>query len=209
MNVQEALSHVREIQRAVLERQRFKGFSGRARMVSGSVALLAAAVMASPGYPAGNRAQFLGWGCVFVLALFLNAVALLWWFLRDPLAHRDFRVLRPTIDVLPPLAVGGLFTVVVVLNGHFSYLFGIWMCLFGLTNMASRMVLPTMIWVVGAFYLVAGAICLMAPGVDFQNPWPMGIVFCIGEWVGGLVLHYDGTRHVPVPEAGSGGPDGD
>lgn len=207
MNIQEALAHVRELQQAVLERQRFKGYSGRARMMCGGLALLAAAVMSSARYPGTDLAHVMGWGCVFVVALLMNGVALGWWFLHDPVAHRDIRVLRPILDVLPPLAVGGLFTAAMVLNGQMQYLFGVWMCLFGLTNMASRMVLPWMIWVVGVFYLVAGAICLLAPGLDFQNPWPMGVVFCIGEWVGGLVLHYDGTRNVPVLAVNKGAGD--
>lgn len=198
MSIQEALAHVRELQQAVLERQRFTGYSGRARMMSGGVALLAAALMGSSWYPRTDMAHVMGWGSVFVLALLLNGVALVWWFLHDPVAGRDIRVLRPILDVLPPLAVGGLLTAAMLVNGQVQYLFGIWMCLFGLTNMASRMVLPSMIWVVGGFYLAAGAICLLVPGVDFRNPWPMGVVFCIGEWVGGLVLHYDGTRNVPA-----------
>ncbi len=204
MNIHEALAHVRELQQAVLERQRFKGYSGRARMMSGAVALIAAGVMASSLMPERNLAHILGWGAVFVVALFMNGVALLWWFLNDPISHRDIRVMRPIIDVLPPLAVGGLLTATMILHGHYQYLFGIWMCLFGLTNMASRMVLPTMVWVVGLFYLAAGGLCLLAPGVDFQNPWPMGVVFCVGEWVGGLVLHYDGTRNVRAPVAAKG-----
>ena len=205
LSIQEALAHVRELQQAVLERQRFQGYSGRARIASGSIALVAAAVMASPLYPVNEFAHVLGWGAVFVAALLLNGIALLWWFLHDPVAHRDVRTLRPTLDVIPPLIVGGLLTATMIAYGQYQYLFGVWMCLFGLTNMASRMVLPKLIWVVGAFYIAAGAICLMAPHPDFLNPWPMGIVFCAGEWVGGLVLHYDGTRNVESPVMQHGG----
>jgi hypothetical protein len=196
LNVNEALDHVREVTQAVLERQRFRGYSGPSRILSGSIALVAAVVMSSELFPDRNLAHILGWGGVFMIAFFLNAVAVIRWFLHDPVTHRNFRVLKPTLDVLPPIAVGGVLTAVMIWHQQYQYLFGIWMCLFGLTNMASRMVLPRLIWLVGAFYITAGAMCLLAPGIDFRNPWPMGIVFFAGELVGGCVLHMDGTRNV-------------
>ena len=194
--IQETIAHVRELQQAVLERRRFKGYSGRIRITMGFFALVAAAVMASPAVPESNRWHVIGWGIVFIVAFVLNAGAVIWWFWKDPVTRRDVRVLKPTLDVIAPIAVGGLLTAAMILNRQYEYLFGIWMCLFGLTNMASRMVLPRAIWWVGAFYIAAGAICLLAPEMNFQNPWPMGIIFCAGEVVGGVVLHYDGTRNV-------------
>jgi len=184
------------LQQAVLERQKFRGYSGRARMISGGVALVTATVMSLPFYPDRPLAHIMGWAGVFVVAMILNLVAVASWFLRDPTFGRDIRVLRPIIDVVPPILVGGLLTAAMLLNGHFEYLFGIWMCLFGLTNTASRMVLPKWILGVGVFYMIAGAICLLAPAIEFTNPWPMGVVFFAGEWVGGMILHYDGTRNV-------------
>lgn len=199
LTIQEAIARVRELQTAVLERRRFKGFSGRTRMISGSVALAAAAAMSSNWFPSSVPAHVAAWGAVFVVALVLNGVAMLWWFWRDPATQRDLRALRPLLDVVPPLAVGGLLTAAMILHETYQFLFGIWMCLFGLTNMASRLVLPKWIWGVGLFYIVAGAICLLAPASDFLNPWPMGIVFFAGEWAGGIILHCDDTRNVPAP----------
>ena len=204
LNIHEALDHVREVKQAVLERQRFRGYSGPARIVSGSVALVAALAMSTAGFPDENLAHILGWGTVFVIAFLLNAVAVLWWFFHDPVSHQDTRMLKPTLDVLPPIAVGGVLTAVMILHGQYQYLFGIWMCLFGLTNMASRMVLPRLIWVVGAFYIAAGAVCLLMPSISFQNPWPMGLVFFAGELAGGSVLHIDGTRNVTLEQSQEG-----
>ena len=205
-HVQEALANVRELKQAVLERQRFRGYSGPARAASGCIALAVALAMSMDFFPARNLAHILGWGSVFIVAFLMNGVAVIWWFFHDPVAQRDFRVLKPVLDVAPPLAVGGILTAVMILHAQYQYLFGIWMCLFGLTNMASRMVLPRMIWGVGVFYLAAGALCLLAPDIQFQNPWPMGIVFFAGECVGGLVLHVDGTRNVNPVRTGEGAP---
>ncbi len=94
-----------------------------------------------------------------------------------------------------PLAVGGVLTVAFALHGLHRYLFGMWMCMFGLMNFASRHVLPRSICLVGLFYVVCGSVWLFAPGLSFLNPWPMGIVFFAGEWVGGLILYIDDRRY--------------
>jgi hypothetical protein len=39
-------------------------------------------------------------------------------------------------------------------------------------------------------YTLCGVAFLLWPPA-FLNPWPMGIVFLLGEWAGGFILHYD------------------
>jgi len=153
-HLRDALAQVRQLQQAVLTRQRFGGYSGPARAASGTAALLAAAIMASDRYPQTHRAFFMGWGAVFVFALILNGGALLYWFLNDPRVQRDIYRLRPIGDGVPPLVVGGALTLMLVFHGVTQYLFGVWMCMFGLTNLASRYVLPRDISFVGVFYVI-------------------------------------------------------
>lgn len=197
-HIHQALAQVHELQQKILERQRFKGYSGRARAISGTLALIAAVVMASPYFPKTLFAHAVGWGTVFVLAILLNFGSLIYWFLFDPQVKRDFRRLRPTLDVLPPLVVAGVLTWTMMQHGQHQYLVGIWMCLFGLANFASRHVLPKKICQVGLFYILSGTVCLLVPGISFLNPWPMGIVFFIGEWAGGIILHFDETAKVSL-----------
>ncbi len=197
-HLKEALSQVRELQQAVLERQRFRGFSGMTRLISGTFALVAAAIMAWGRYPATTRAHVLGWGAVFVAALITNGCAVLYWFFNDPQVNRDLRRLRPMFDSIPALLVGGVLTFTMILNGLHDYLFGVWMCMFGLSNLATRFVLPRPITLVGAFYVLCGLAWLLAPNSSFLNPWPMGIVFFAGEWAGGLMLHLDQARYLAV-----------
>jgi len=197
-HIHHALAQVHELQQKVLEKQRFKGYSGRARALSGTLALGAAAFMASSRFPRTLVAHAIGWGMVFALAILLNFGALIYWFLFDPQVKRDIRRLRPTLDVFPPLVVGGVLTLALMRHGQHQYLAGIWMCLFGLANLASRHVLPKRISQVGWFYILCGAIYLLTPNASFLNPWPMGIVFFVGEWVGGIILHFDGATHVSL-----------
>jgi hypothetical protein len=196
-HIHHALAQVKELQRHVLERQKFRGYSGEARAMAGTIALGAALVLGMGRVPATPTAHLLGWGVVFLLALCINYGAVMYWFLYDPHVRRDLRKLKPTIDVFPPLIVGAVLSVALVLRGEHDYLFGVWMCLYGLANLASRHVLPKAFAWVGLFYLAAGFCCLFIPQLTFTNPWPMGLTFFLGEWASGLILHFDQRRAIP------------
>ena len=196
--VQQALSQVRDLQKKILEKQRFKGYSGRARAISGTLALITAAGMSLSIYPKTIIAHLLGWSVLFLLAIILNFAAILYWFMLDN--RGDIKRLRPLLDVLLPLAVGGILTFTFLNHGLYSYLFGIWMCLFGLANFATRHTVPRSIWIPSLFYVACGTILLLQGDLSFLNPWPMGIVFFIGEWVGGIILHFDGSEETSFRE---------
>jgi hypothetical protein len=193
-HIHHALAQVKELQQKILDKQRFKGYSGRARAIAGTLALISAIVMSQPFYPSNITAQFLGWAVLFVVAITLNYGAIVYWFLFDPSVNRDARKLKPLIDILPPIIVGGLFTLIFMLHNHHQYLFGTWMMLFGLANFATRHVVPREITLVGLFYVIFGFVTLYFWSEDqsFLNPWPMGIIFFVGEWFGGVILHFDG-----------------
>lgn len=188
-HIHHALAQVRELKLRVLTARRFTGYSGRCRAVGGTMALLAPLLMTVSWYPQTVTAHLLGWGLVCLIAVLANYSAVLYWFFCNPDVDRDIRKLMPTVDALPSLAVGGIFSLVLVLRGHYDLLFGVWMCLYGLTNLSARQTLPRSLWPLGFFYVVCGAFCLLAPGISFTNPWPMGIVFGVGEWIGGFIFH--------------------
>ncbi len=188
-HIHHALAQVRELKMRVLNAQRFTGYSGRCRAVGGTLALLAPLLMTAAWYPKTPTAHLLGWGLVFMCAVLANYAAVLYWFLFNPDADRDLRKLMPTVDAPPSLAVGGIFSLVMILHVHYDLLFGIWMCLYGLTNLSARQTLPKTLWPLGFFYIICGTVCLLVPQITFTNPWPMGIVFGIGEWIGGLIFH--------------------
>ena len=195
-HLHEALSQVRQLQESVLDKQRFGGYSGPARAFSGAIALFASVFMTTQYYPQTAKAQILGWGLVFIIALILNASALIYWFMNDSRVNRKIWRLKPILDSVPPLIVGGALTAAMILRGNYTYLFGVWMCMFGLTNLASRAVLPRMIGLVGVFYVICGMAWLLSPTSSLTNPLPMGIVFFAGEWAGGLILYFDERRYL-------------
>jgi hypothetical protein len=188
--VREAIERVREVHRRVLDAQLFRGYSGRARALGGTLALIAAFVLSRDGYPATAAAHLAGWGITCAAALLSNYGALGSWLLRDPEARRDVARLRPALAPLPAILAGGVFSAALVARGQHDLLFGTWMVLFGLANASSAAYLPRVAWPMGVYYLSGGTVLLAGVGGGFLNPWPMGIVFFAGEWAGGLAFFF-------------------
>lgn len=187
-HIHDALAQVRRLQDIVLSRRFFQGYSGKARILSGIAALVGAWVLSRDFIPATTHAHLRAWLTVAGLALLLNYGALLHWILVEPKVRQRPAILKPALDALPALAVGGLLTIALIRAGQFDLLFGVWMCCFGVAHLAYRQSLPGENYLVGLFYVLCGATCLLAPGVRFTSPWPMGIVFFAGELAGGIVL---------------------
>lgn len=187
-HIQDALEQVRTLREAVLGRGFFHGYSGKARIASGTAALAAAFVMSREFYPATPNAHLAGWLAVLAVAALLNYGALLNWFLTEPRVRKHPVILKPALDALPALAVGGLLTLALIRLGQHDLLFGTWMSLFGVAHMAYRQTLPGENYFVGLFYLACGAACLLVPAIRFTSPWPMGLAFFAGEFAGGTVL---------------------
>lgn len=188
-HIHDAIGQVRQMREFVLARQRFKGYSGKARMAGGGLAIAGSVVMSRPGFPEKPVAHLIGWGVVLALALLFNYGGLALWFLGNPILRRDLMQLKPAADALPALSMGAVFSLALVLHGQYALLFGTWMCLYGLVHVAYRQSLPAIHYAVGVFYMLCGAFCLLAPGACFTNPWPMGAVFGLGELAGGFILY--------------------
>jgi hypothetical protein len=188
-HIHDALGQVRRLQEVILEKRRFAGYSGRARILSGSVALAGAGIMSSGWMPAGPDSHLVGWGCVLAMALVMNYGALAVWFFSDPEVRRNPMMLKPAIDAVPALAVGAFLTLALLDGRQFDMLPGTWMCLYGLAQVAYRQSLPSGIYLVGLAYITCGAGLLLASDFAFTNPWPVGSAFFLGELAGGCVLY--------------------
>ncbi len=194
MDLHDALTQVRQMRDALQERRQFRGYSGRARLFGGGLALACALVLASHAV-AAPKVHFRAWLIVLALSLAANYGALLLWFFSREGAARDRGAVRPAFDALAPLAVGGLLTFALARLGAYDLLFGVWMCCYGLAHLPYRLTLPRLNFLVGLGYLAAGAACLVAPAATILNPWPMGAIFFIGETCGGFALIRDDHRH--------------
>jgi hypothetical protein len=193
-HIHDALAQVRTLQEFIIERNLFKGYSGKARIVSGFAALTGAVILSSGRIPDSPWAHLAGWSAVLAAGVVANYAALLYWFLFDPQAKRNPLMLKPALDALPALALGAALTLAIILHKEFDLLFGVWMSLYGLAQIAYRNSLPRGIYRTGLLYMACGAACLLSPNVRFTNPWPMGIAFFMGELAGGAVLIRDHLR---------------
>jgi hypothetical protein len=187
-HIHDALAQVRRLQTLVLDRSLFEGYSGKARLLCGALALAAALALSSRCVPPRPDAHLLGWAIALGVALVLNYGSLAWWFLFDPRVRRNPRLLKPAIDAVPALAAGAALSLSLILSAEYDLLFGVWMSLYGLAQVAYRQSLPRGIYWVGLAYLLCGSVCLLLPSISFLNPWPMAAVFFLGETAGGFIL---------------------
>jgi len=186
-HIHDALAQVRKLQEFILEKRLFRGYSGKARIASGFVAMAGAMVLDSALVPSDPFLHLVGWGGVVAVGIAVNYGCLLYWWLFNPEVRGNPVMLKPALDAVPALAVGGVLTVAIGIVQAWDLLPGMWMCLYGLAQVAYRQSLPRGIYVVGIAYIVCGTTCL-AWQFPFLNPWPMGVVFLSGELAGGAVL---------------------
>lgn len=196
-HIHDALGQVDRMRALILARQRFRGYSGTARMLGGALALVATLVLDSVPALHTPLRQLAGWTVVLGAALILNYGGLAYWFFRQPRGLRNLDLLRPALEVVPALAVGAALSIALVLHGRLDLLFGVWMALYGLAHMGYRHSLPGGIIKVGLFYQAAGIACLLVPGITILRPWPMGLVFFAGESVGGWILKSGPVEETP------------
>jgi hypothetical protein len=200
-HIHDALDQVRQLQETILQKKLFRGYSGRARLLSGLAALLGAATLSFCSLiPATPFAHLMGWSIVLGVSVLFNYLALMYWFLFDAEVRRNPLMLKPAIDALPALGVGGVLTFPLLVTGQYNLLPGMWMCLYGLAQVSYRQSLPPAIYRVGLAYIASGALLLLlstgllfVPGISmeslvFTNPWPMGVIFFAGEWTGGAIM---------------------
>lgn len=195
-DVLDALEKVRQLQAFILERNRFKGYSGKARLASAAAALVGAFVMSRDAFPRNATAHVTGWCVVLAVGVLVNYSALLYWFLFNSAAARTPGMLKPAADALPPLVVGGILATALVMHEQFDLVFGACLCLYGLAQVAYRRSLPLSIYALGFYYLGCGAYFLLAD-MPFTDPWPMALTFTVGEIASGIVLihaHRKGTE---------------
>lgn len=188
-HIHDALLQVRRLQELILEKRQFRGYSGTARIVGGSITLIGSLVMSQAAFSQQEGVHLLGWLIVASIALAANYGALTLWYIQLPNDERKRTRVRPVFDAFPALITGGALSVALVIRGYPDLLFGIWMCFYGLAHTSCRADLPRENWFLGFYYLFCGIFFMLWQGVSFFNPWPMGLVFLAGETVGGIIFH--------------------
>src|ERR1035437_5082737 len=126
-HIHDALGQVDRMRDLILERRRFRGYSGTARMLGGMVALVATLVLDRVEALHTPLLQLGGWAVVLAAAIILNYGRLAFWFFRRRGTERPLADLRPALEVAPALAIGAFLSFALVLRGQYDLLFGVWM----------------------------------------------------------------------------------
>lgn len=188
MNLHDALDRVAELRRRILESQKFRGYSGRARALGGCAALIGGLALGI--VPEGLRHVALPavWGAVFLAAFTLNYGAVLSWWWNLPKAERAKSPLSPALENLPVFIVGGALTGHLIVYGYPSSLPGVWASVLALTHFTAKYAIPRGLRAVGWYYIAAGTAMLAYPEFGWGDPWFPGLVFFTGEMAGGWLI---------------------
>lgn len=189
--IRQALKEVRNLKKNILDKQLFKGYSGRARALGGLFALLAGGIAKISFLNNNSQTLFWFWGFVFLSGFLINYGALVFWIRIKE--NRSSNNLSIVLETLPVWLVGGVLTLALFANNQYDLLYGSWMCLFGLAQSITRPRLPKQITWIGLYYVACGTACLLLSNGIFSNPLLMGTVFFIGEFTAGIIMHTDGN----------------
>jgi len=190
MDFRSALDQIAAVREGVARANTFRGYRAATTLMSSVLALAASAVCSG----------LLHYGVYYVepyLAVWIAAAAVSMTLCGFEMAYRvagsplqrDL-TLAAVERFLPSLAAGGLLTLVIYrfCPEELWMLPGLWMMFFGLGIHASRRLLPRYSEIIAAFYLLCGLIVLSMRETDMLNPWPMGIVFGLGQLAAAGVL---------------------
>jgi hypothetical protein len=193
--LRQALDDINAIRTQVARGTQFRGYGPLSVASSGILALLVAA--AQSRWMAGSVHDlmlFLGvWISTAAVALFLSALETIF---RVRRVHSGLvleMIQAAAEQFLPCIVVGVLLTAVLmrVAPQDAWMLPGLWEVIFSLGVFASCRFLPRQMFGVGAWYLVAGLVCLLiASGHHALSPWAMGIPFGVGQLLVAAVLYY-------------------
>jgi hypothetical protein len=193
MELREALSQISEIRQQMARTEVFRGLRSVPVAFSGLLAW-AAAIAQAVWIPEPTRdvASYLTlWIGAAAIGIAAAAVEMVIRARHSTRWSREHTWLAVE-QFLPCVVVGGLTTLVLVRASE-SVLWmlpGLWSILFSLGVFASRRLLPSAIFGVALYYLVAGLACLaLAQGESALSPWAMGIPFGGGQLLAAAVLY--------------------
>jgi hypothetical protein len=191
----QALAEISEIRAQVARGTQFRGYGPASIAVSGTLALIVAAVQAVWMKEWGRDAvSFIAiWVAAAAVSVALTTSETV---VRSRRVHSGFatEMIRSAVEqFLPAAIVGMLLTGVFLLAApkELWMLPGLWESIFSLGVFASCRFLPRQMFAVGLWYLICGLVCLMmASGPHILSPWEMGIPFGVGQLLVAAVLRY-------------------
>lgn len=194
MKLDDALSQIAEIRQQIARSQTFRGYRAATTAFSSLMAVVAAAVQRFVVGEATREDYFAAlwvWLAAAGISLLVVGVEMVVRYRRsDSPLQRDMTQVAVE-QFVPCLVAGALVTFAIAewAVTSFYMLPGLWCTLFGLGVMASRRVLPRGTFLVGAWYLLAGLVCI-ATRTDVKFSTQMATAFGGGQLLAAGVLYW-------------------
>ncbi|MEI8197377.1 MAG: hypothetical protein WCI73_15880 [Phycisphaerae bacterium] len=194
MELKNALVQIDEIRAQMAKTQVFRGYRSATAAVSAVLAVLAGLVQASylPEPTRHPMTYVILWTSAAGLSLLVVGAEMLMRARRLKSRLQSELTMQAVEQFMPALVAGGVLAYVVPTYAPESMgmLPGLWLMVFGLGVFASCRVLPRATFWIGAFYLLAGVLCLLlARGPYTLWPGAMGIPFAVGQILAAGVLY--------------------
>lgn len=198
MELNEALSQISEIRRHLARSEVFRGYRAATTAFSGVVALVACGIHAWC-LPPDNIDAFLWlWLGAAAISLLVVGTEMTIRCRRSQSSLQREMTMIAVEQFVPCMVAAGLLTYVML---HWVYhslwmLPGLWALFFGLGVFASRRVLPRGTFIVGAWYLLCGILCIVASqNLPSPAPWEMALCFGVGQLLAAFILYWNLERH--------------
>jgi hypothetical protein len=193
--LRQALDDISAIRTQVARGTQFRGYGPLSVASTGILAMVVAAVQSQwLAASTHDLRLFLGvWIATAAVSVFLSALETIF---RVRKVHSGLAmemIQAAAEQFLPCVIVGLLLTVVLMrIAPQDSWMLpGLWAVVFSLGIFASCRFLPRQMFGVGAWYLAAGLVCLLAASANHAlSPWAMGITFGVGQLLVAAVLRY-------------------
>ncbi len=194
MRIQEALCQVQTI-RAQLARTQRCCYRSATVAASGCFAVVAAAAQSVHlPYPLLALQDYLFlWIGVAALSVAVIGFELLVQWQQTQSRHAGRQTVAALRQFAPCLAAGALVTwaIAATCPEHAALLPGLWATFFSVGIFASAAYLPPGGLTVGAYYLLAGIVCIVwGQGDQALRPWTMVVTFAVGQTMAAMVLYY-------------------
>jgi len=195
MDVSQALEQLNEIRHHLGRSEIYRGYRSKTLSLMGVVGLAGAGVLEFGWYRATPIERVGFWVAVATVNLAIASWEILGDY-GDLRTDHQRRITKRTVgQFLPTLCAGMLLTMVFVAKDtSLELLPGIWSVMFALGIFASRPYLPRGVGWVGAFYLMAGALLLGFCESALTQPWYVGGVFGLGQFMLAYVMYQNLER---------------
>jgi hypothetical protein len=204
MRTADAFDQISVIRQQMSRAHAFLGYGAATTAFSGVVAIITSHVTATlfSGRGLSENEYLTVWCVAAFLCLAVVGADVVWRVRRSQSALQRDLTATAIEHFMPSLTAGGLLTIVLFRFAHETIwmLPGLWMILFGLGIHASRRLLPRFSGLIAGYYLLCGLFVLALREWAAFNPWTMGAVFGLGQFMAAGLLRFSGpmTRQAHV-----------